>query len=448
MMTTKQTTKKKKKKPRSSEERRSSRRPPRAERSVRSYDETTSNKNNNAADNSTRRRRSLADGQPEDEPSTDQQPHPSSRTIVQVMSGTTTSTSSSLYPSTGLDHDALLERLQRLSCHLAESMVTTLLDQMDREEAHAHNVATKKQQQQQQPLTETEKLRQLQEQMVELERKSDHEQHHFELELDDSTNQLLLDDGSSSTTSASDDESSSYEECFNSSIYDIMPLAGDGDDASRNAEEEIRIAHAIIEKDRQRQKLSDFLEKTEQEESSTSEQLVTKIGQTRLNRTLRKTSTSVVGDNHSVANTSVSENDSSQQPSQNQQFSATTNNNKFRHGIPSTSSKHSFASMPAELDHGSSHGSVQGLTSNHLAVAAPKLEADDDLLCDSHKSAICLVDISGFTNLSRCLNVEDLSKVRMTTEETCSSTIRFFLEWNQNLLTCIFGIFTPIRVDH
>ncbi|KAG7363712.1 adenylate/guanylate cyclase [Nitzschia inconspicua] len=353
--------------------------------------------------------------------------------------------SSSLYPSTGLDRQAILERLQRLSTHLAESMVNTLLDQVDREQNHITNIPQNHPTQKQSTatLTEEEKLHLIQAQMAELENRSDHhmnEHRLFELELDDPIDQLFSlgnddnADGYHHASSSSSSSSSDFTESFNSSIYDIMPLAGSHDDKSSTNEtssNEMRVAAmAQIEQDRvqaqqqhhQQQQNHATLKSnntkavtvnnTESSSSTTNaaaEQLVTKIGQTRLNRTLRKTTGSVMGDNQSVLSDS-NNNDSSSQHSLHQKQSHEDNN-----GMKRNTSKLSLASMPAELgtmdDYSQNRSQYDSAArASAVARAGPVLEADDDLLCDSHKSAICLVDISGFTNLSRSLTVEDLSK--------------------------------------
>ncbi|KAG7342515.1 adenylate/guanylate cyclase [Nitzschia inconspicua] len=406
---------------------------PSGQRSVASYDEAMANAH---------RRKSKRNGIPLPSAKAPRGHTLNTANFAPTPTGTTSS-SSSLYPSTGLDRQALLERLQRLSTHLAESMVNALLDQVDREQNHITNIPQNHPTQKQStaPLTEEEKLQLIQAQMAELENRSDHhmnEHRLFELELDDSIDQLFSlendnnADGYHHASSSSSSSSSDFTESFNSSIYDIMPLAGSHDDKSstnQTSSNEMHVAAmAQIEQDRvqaqqqhhQQQQNhatpnsnnTTAVNKTESSSSTNNaaaEQLVTKIGQTRLNRTLRKTTSSVMGDNQSVLSDSNNNDSSSHHPPQQKQ------SHENNDGLKRNTSKLSLASMPAELgavDASSQHG-IQYLSAARaaaVALAGPVLEADDDLLCDSHKSAICLVDISGFTNLSRSLTAEDLSK--------------------------------------
>jgi hypothetical protein len=334
-------------------------------------------------------------------------------------------------------------------------MVSTLLDQVDREEEQqqqSYPTSSTHFQSQPQPQSQnrpqTEKLQFLQAQMSELENRTEHQrqQRYMGLDLDD---EEIDDDYSTDSTSY-------LSESFHSSVYDIMPLAGmdDDDDYHLNKNAKDRVV-AIVptsisqleepqqlpnnHKDHQpsnNPSLREFLERSHHTTPCDSpavvvvapanEQLVTKIGQTRLNRTLRSLTASSVGGGGSVV-TSDSPSVCTTTPEQEQHLQLQQYHHHHHHhptpqqnpGLTRNLSKQSFYSAPCDInccqDHGSNYSSESTNYSfsnhNYSNHQRNALEADDSTLCDSHKGAICVVDISGFTNLSRALSVEDLSKV-------------------------------------
>jgi hypothetical protein len=318
------------------------------------------------------------------------------------------------YPTTGLDKSALVERLRRLSCHLAGSMVETLLQQMEREEQARHRYLKSVPSNKNIPLTEHEKLLLIKAQMMQLEAQKDESiansermmetlaRFEFDLPKDGHIGMRV----DSEEESGDDDDESSSSSCLSEShrqsVYDVMPLRGN-DHHREGIDKGLPTRHRS--NNSAGVSLASHVSKTT---PMAAEQVVTKIGQTRLNRTLRK-SPSVASDNASIVS-GLSNNDGVQR-------TPTTDRS-----MPSRGSRTSLHSAPAYM--------MQQQQQQPMDVNLPDaaqstsqqlpsyLEQDDILHCDSHKSAICLVDISGFTSLSRELNVEDLSKVRLKQRRT------------------------------
>jgi hypothetical protein len=358
---------------------------------------------------------------------------------TQQQMPTITSTTTSTTTTSGLDRETLLERLNRFKYHLADSLIEQLLQQIQREEeSHQH------QQQQQRSLASSasvtsrrspsadddddhdddndDKLQQIQAQMLALEAKADRhatnmtQLFEFEMMDDNASSEISIssNDDSEDDEDEDEDDTEHYGDSF-SSNFEVMPLGGEPvmDDQADKPSTTTNTAS-----------LQDYLEKQiygERPEtdgksvtskgSQQEEALVTKIGRTRMNRALRKSPCPSVSGNEA---SSVTE--GSYDPAE--ILAATAKLKIKKNGVPmhQRQQQQSAGSMPDLL-----------LQQNSMtsSVRTPEFIQEQQqlerLLIDKRKSAICFIDISGFTNLSRALDVEDLSMVRgkSITESIC-----------------------------
>jgi hypothetical protein len=342
-----------------------------------------------------------------------------------TITSTSTATAATNTASSGLDRETLLERLNRFKYHLADSLIEQLLQQIQREEeSHQHQ---QQQQQQSKPYhgrsssssasvtssadddhdddhDHDDKLQQIQAQMLALEVKADRhatnmtQLFEFEMMDDNASSEISISSSDDSEDDEDDNDTEHYEDSF-SSNYEVMPLGGE----------------PAMDDQADKPSLQDYLEKqiygerpdsdgksvTSKGSRQEEEALVTKIGRTRMNRALRKSPCPSVSGNEA---SSVTE--GSYDPAE--ILAAAAKLKIKKNGVPMhQQQQQSAGSMPELL-----------LQQNSMtsSVRTPEFIKEQQqlerLLIDKRKSAICFIDISGFTNLSRALDVEDLSMVR------------------------------------
>jgi hypothetical protein len=320
------------------------------------------------------------------------------------------------YTPTGLDRNTLLDRLNRLKNHLPQSLIEQLLTQIEREQQNQPKELLQRSNDMLQKSNtaagpRTRRLEEIQAQIMALEERADRQATNlalFEFELNDSKGSLGYEDDEASEISDEDDDDDddSHQGSSDSySSYDVMPLGGQSGEDSTPGLLQMYLEKKIFGDDPREQQQQQQQQQQHQgpngdaksvssSKSRQDEQLVTKIGRTRMNRALRKSPCpSVSGDASSVT-------EASYEPGQILATPAVASANERK-----------YTSVHA--------GSVPHLQMQHSlsSVATPEFlreqRQQERLLLDARQSAICLVDISGFTNLSRALDVEDLSMVRI-----------------------------------